>query len=107
MEKLMLKKPIYKAELPPSTLDAWDRHLEKQMLVWSKYFKSDEEAEYFCMLPINYKQRMSLLEVMKDERKFERELLECEGAWDTSDDHRQRCPACVSLKRPELAKPLY
>ena len=107
MEKLMIKKPIYRAEVPPSTIDGWDKHIQKQMSTWSSYFKSDEEAEYFCMLPLNYKQRVSLLEVIKDEGKFEKDLLECEGSGDTSNEHRGRCVACVSLKRPDVAKPLY
>lgn len=107
MDKLLKKKAIYRVEPPPETIDGWERHLEQEMRTWGKYFKNDTEREFFCMLPLNFTQKATLLESLKAEQEFENELQHCEGDPDSSTEHRQRCVACVYSHRPSIAKPLF
>lgn len=104
MAALIRKKHIYQVEPPPPTNDGWVSKLNKDKTEWGKLFRDDEEAELFCMLPLNETQRGVILDVLKRERMERHEIDTCTGRPDSSSDHRMRCIPCVLKYRPDTEK---
>ena len=102
MDRLLRKKNIYRVEPPPSTIEGWNVKLERDKREWGQYFGNDEEAELFCMLPLNATQRGIIIDTLKRERMEQHELDTCTGRPDSSPDHRMRCISCVLKYKPDL-----
>lgn len=103
MDTLLKKKAVYRVDPPPDTIDGWQRKLTNDKVAWGRYFRNDEEAELFCMLPISNTQRHVILRALESERAFKREVDECNGKVDASPEHRAACVSCVMKQRPGCA----
>ena len=99
MEQLLKKKRIYQLNPPPETIEGWNKQLDVLRTKWGKYFKDEEQFEYFVMLPLSDEQRWVVLRAAAEERRFELELESCTGKMDSTPEHRQRCIPCCLVNR--------
>lgn len=60
-QRFIPSKAILDAELPPASMEAFDRECERFYLKHGGSFKSFEEAQLFYMLPISNQQKTSIL----------------------------------------------
>jgi hypothetical protein len=99
--RMLQKKAIWRADVPPETTEEWDAQLKKGREQYGRYFKSDAECDLFNMLPISRTEDIRrLLMTMKGEQEFQQELDTCEGAHDSSPEHRLHCLSCVLTRPP-------
>lgn len=104
---ILKKKAIWRAELPPDTVQEWEDKLKKAREVWGRFFHNDIQCDLFNMLPISDEDRVQLLNNMIRDSKLRHDIESCDGALDTCKEHRALCIACVSLKKTDIAKPFY
>lgn len=99
MNSLLKKKRIYQVAAPPETIAAWEKHLDQERTRWGRFFKTNEEFEFFTMLPLNDGQRKTVLQALIEERNFEDDLKACTGKKKSSSEHRKRCIACCCVEK--------
>lgn len=59
--EISVNKSVLNAELPPTSMKAFDRECEKFYLHHGDSFRSFEEAQYFFMLPLSTEKKLNLL----------------------------------------------
>jgi hypothetical protein len=99
MDKLWAKKRIYQVEPPPETIEGWEAEMDIMRGKWGRYFKNNEQFEYFAMLPLTDDQRWTVLRSAAEAHKLEKELLTCIGKQGSSPDHRRLCIPCCLVDR--------
>lgn len=106
MDRLLAKRPIYRHDPPPDNPDALETFIAKHAPL-RPCFRSEEEFEYFCMLPLGFKDKLAIIKRIAADQALMDEVLQCEGREDTNVEHRQLCVACVCVRRPSIAEPYY
>jgi hypothetical protein len=104
---LLRKKAIWRVDAPPDTISEWKEKLEQGRHKWGKYFEAQDQCDLFNMLPVSEEDKVKLMENMIKVSKLRDEIRLCEGAADTSAEHRQQCINCVTKHHPSMAKPFY
>jgi len=99
MEQLLQKKRIYQLDPPPETIEGWQNELDILRSKWGKYFKNEEQFEYFAMLPLTDEQRWVVLRAAGEERALELEVRDCTGKQGSTPEHRIRCIPCCLVDR--------
>ena len=106
MYNLLAKKPIYQQDPAPLTPEETDAYFRK-FDPYRPFFRTEDEWQLFCMLPVKDDQRKDLLKVMAREHHMVREVLNCTGKEDSDSIHRDKCISCVTMFRPGIAVPYY
>jgi len=107
MNELLERKSIWQHEIPPDTLEQWEQKMEKDRKIYGTLFKTDEELQLFCMLPLTKNQREEFLVAIHEEAKENYELKTCTGVSVSTPEHRSRCVKCCVTARPIEACPYY
>lgn len=107
MNKILQRQAIWQHRVPLSTLHEVDEDFERGRQKFGLLFKNDEEFRIFWGLPLSDKQRLQLLRVLGEEKRFQEELDSCPGDPDTTAEHRARCIDCCVARRPVIAAPYH
>jgi hypothetical protein len=107
MDTLCLKKRLYQVDAPEESVDNIQEKLEKGRSTWGRFFKNNEEFEFFWMLPLNDEQKGKLIAAMYEEKQQLNDILQCKGSEGKSTYHRQRCVECCVTHRPKCAEPYF
>jgi len=86
--------PIETISQYKDTFDIWKRQ-------FGYLFKDKDQCEYFFMLPLSAKQRLSVLEELKADKIFLDQLRTCDGsnAPERTQEHRNKCLKCVLVNK--------
>lgn len=104
---LLEKKAIWRAEVPPDTIQGWKDKLELGRQKWGRFFSDPAQCDLFNMLPVSDKNRFDLMRNMIAASKLRDEVRLCTGKADQSKEHRDTCIECVVTHHPDIAKPYY
>jgi len=104
---LLRKKPIWRIEAPPDSISEWEAKLEQGRVRWGKYFEAADQCDLFNMLPVSEEDKVNLMNNMIQASQLRDEVRLCEGASETTAEHRQQCICCVVKHHPPIAKPFY
>lgn len=107
METLCERKRIYQLDPPAETIDGINDDMDKGRAKFGQYFKNNEEFEFFWMLPLDDRQKATLIYELHKEKKTQMEIKSCGGVMDSDPFHRARCIECCTVQRPKCAKSYY
>ena len=88
-------------------MEDYTKSRDRGYATWGKYFHSEEEFEYFWMLPLDLDQRLRLVGILIKERERMDAIVRCTGVSVSSPDHRALCIECCVSHRPPEAVPYY
>ena len=94
-------------EAPPDSIAQWNVKLEQGRQKWGKYFAASDQCDLFNMLPVSEEDKVNLLNNMIQASQLRDEVRACDGAPETTSEHRQQCINCVTQHHPSIAKPFY
>lgn len=107
MESLLMRKKLYQVDIPPETQDQWEQGLKISREKWGRYFRNEEEFEFFSMLPLSDKDKCKLLMNLKEESQQKQKLRNCKGEHGQTKEHRSLCLSCVLVDKSARAEPFY
>ncbi len=104
---ILEKKAIWRAALPPETMEEWKKEMDIGRERWGRFFSNQDQCDLFNMLPISDEDRSNLMTNMIKASQLRDEVRSCTGGHASSHEHRDQCIKCVTLHHPEIAKPFY
>lgn len=60
-----ISEAVVNAELPPQSIEETEQYQNSIYTRFGELFKSREDSDYFCMLPISNKQRLAVLKTIQ------------------------------------------